>query len=159
MTNSLQITTPSDLEIRMTRVFNAPRRLVFDCWTKPELLRRWLTGPDGWSFKVCEVDLRVGGAYRFVWGGPDGAVMGMGGVFLEIVSGERLVSKEKYDDDWTGGETQVTGLFTEHSGQTTVATTIRYSSKSARDGALSSGMAHGVAAGYDRLEDYLLSLG
>src|SRR6266700_131199 len=74
---TLKLTTPSDREIAMTRVFNAPRKLVFDAWTKPELLKRWMIGPPGWSFVVCEIDLRVGGAYRYVWRGPDGMEQGM----------------------------------------------------------------------------------
>ena len=81
---ALQVTTPSDREIAMTRVFNAPRRLVFDAWTKPELVKQWLLGPPGWTMPVCEIDLRVGGRYRFVWRGTDGAEMGMGGVHKEI---------------------------------------------------------------------------
>ncbi len=88
MTNAtaLEITTPSDREIVMTRVFDAPRDLVFDAYTKPELLKRWLLGPRGWSMPVCEIDLRVGGAYRYVWRrDPDGNEMGMGGVYREIV--------------------------------------------------------------------------
>lgn len=152
---ALEVTTPSDREIRMTRVFAAPRHLVFDCWTKPELLKRWLTGPDGWSFVVCEVDLRVGGAYRFVWRGPDGTDMGMGGVYREVVPPERIAQTEKFDMDWTGGEAVSTLVLTEHDGRTTATTTVLYASKEGRDGALASGMEHGVAASYDRLETML----
>ena len=97
-TRTLQVTTPSEREIAMTRVFDAPRRLVFDAWTRPELLKRWLGVRGGWSFAVCEVDLRVGGAYRFVWRGPNGKEMGMGGVYREIVPPERLVATELFDD-------------------------------------------------------------
>jgi uncharacterized protein YndB with AHSA1/START domain len=91
---ALKVTTPSDREIAMTRAFDAPRRLVFDAWTKPELLKRWLGVFGGWSMDVCEVNLKVGGSYRFVWRGPDGAKMGMGGVYREVVPGERLVATE-----------------------------------------------------------------
>jgi len=101
----LIVTTPSDREIVMTRVFKAPRKLVFDAWTKPELVRRWLLGPPGWTMPVCEIDLRVGGAYRFVWLGQDGTTMGMGGVYREIVIPERIVNTQLFDQDWTGGET------------------------------------------------------
>ena len=80
----LQVSTPSDRELAMTRVFDAPRSMVFDAWTKPELLKRWLGVFGGWTFAVCEVDLRVGGKYRFVWRGKDGNEMGMGGVYREI---------------------------------------------------------------------------
>src|SRR3989442_94476 len=90
-TGTLKVTTPTDREIAMTRVFDAPRRLVFDALTKPELLNRWFFGPPGWSLVVCEIDLKVGGAYRFVWRGPDGTEMGMRGVYR---SEERRVGEE-----------------------------------------------------------------
>ena len=89
----LKIAAAADREIVMTRIFDAPRRLVFECMTKPELLRRWLLGPPGWSMVVCDVDLRVGGAYRYVWRNQKGTEMGMGGVFREIVRPERLVQR------------------------------------------------------------------
>ena len=98
------MTTPTEREIVMSRVFDAPRELVFEAWTKPELLKRWLGVRNGWELAECEVDLKVGGAYRFVWRGPDGAEMGMGGVYREIVAPERLVSTEKFDDPWYEGE-------------------------------------------------------
>ncbi len=103
-TETLQITTPSDTEIAMRRVFDAPRRLVFDAHTRPELVKRWLGVRGGWSLAVCEIDLKVGGAYRYVWRGPDGKEMGMGGVFREIVRPERVVATEKFDDAWYPGE-------------------------------------------------------
>jgi uncharacterized protein YndB with AHSA1/START domain len=90
MKKTLTVTTPSEREIMMTRVFDAPRSLVFDALTKPELLKRWLYGPPGWSLEVCEIDLSVGGAFRYVWRGPDSSEMGMGGVYREIVKPERL---------------------------------------------------------------------
>jgi len=155
MPERLKVDTPSDREIRITRVFDAPRPLVFDCWTKPELLRRWLTGPPGWSFVVCEVDLRVGGAYRFVWRGPDGTEMGMGGVHREVVPPERIVNTQLFDQDWTGGEAVGTLVLTEEGGRTTTTNTIRYASKGARDGALKSGMEQGMEAGYVRLDELL----
>lgn len=123
--------------------------------TKPELLRRWFDGPSGWSLVVCEVDLRVGGAFRYEWRGPDGSEMGMGGVHHEIVSPERIVRTEVFDDDWTGGETRGTAVLTEQGGKTTLTITVLYSSGEARDGALGTGMAQGVAAGYDRLAELL----
>ncbi len=155
MPEKLKVDTPSDREIRITRVFDAPRPLVFDCWTKPELLRRWLTGPPGWTFVVCEVDLRVGGAYRFVWRGPDGTEMGMGGVHREVVPPERIVTTQLFDQDWTGGEAVGTLVLTEKDGLTTATDTILYSSRAARDGALKSGMEQGMEAGYARLDELL----
>jgi len=96
-TGTLQVTTPTEREIVMTRVFDAPRSLVFDALTKPELLKRWF-GPRGWSLGVCEVDLKVGGTWRFVWRGPDGTEWGMHGAYREIVPPERLVHTETFDD-------------------------------------------------------------
>src|SRR3989454_4488921 len=100
----LQITTPSDREIAMTRVFDAPRSLVFDAFTKPELVKQWLLGPPGWSMPVCEIDLRVGGTYRYVWRHANGNEMGMGGVYREIVAPERIVATQKFDEPWYPGE-------------------------------------------------------
>ena len=139
----------------LTRVFAAPRRLVFDAWTKPELVRRWLLGPPGWTMPVCEIDLRVGGAYRFVWRGPDGTEMGMGGVHREITVPERIVTTQLFDQDWTGGETVGTLVLVERDGMTTVTNTVLYASREARDAALKTGMADGVAAGYARLDELL----
>jgi uncharacterized protein YndB with AHSA1/START domain len=155
----LQVTTPSDREIAMTRVFDAPRSLVFDAWTKPELLKRWLGVRGGWSFAVCEVDLKVGGAYRFVWRGPDGAEMGMGGVYREVVRPERLVATEKFDDPWYEGEALDTTVFVGQGGKTTVTTTVRYASREVRDAVLKSPMERGIAESYDKLAEYLASIG
>jgi uncharacterized protein YndB with AHSA1/START domain len=154
-TGELRITTPSDVEIAMTRVFDAPRSMVFDAWTKPELIRRWLGVFGGWSFKVCEVDLRVGGAYRYVWRGSDGKEMGMGGVYREIVKPERLVCTEKFDESWYPGDATDTTIFEERAGKTTVTTTVRYQSKEVRDGVLKSPMEGGVSRSYDKLAEIL----
>jgi uncharacterized protein YndB with AHSA1/START domain len=153
----LEITTPSDREIAMTRVFNAPARLVFDAWTKPELIKRWLGVRAGWTMAVCEVDLRVGGAYRFVWRGPD-MTMGMGGLYREVVPPVRLVSTEKFDEAWYEGEAVDTMVLVEREGKTTVTTTVRYVSREVRDAVIKSGMATGVAEGYDKLAELLPSL-
>ncbi|MBI3408658.1 MAG: SRPBCC family protein [Planctomycetes bacterium] len=155
---SLKVTTPTDREIVMTRVLNAPRKLVFEAFTKPELLKRWLSGPPGWSMVVCEMDLKVGGAFRWVWRGPDGVDMGMGGVYKEIVPPERIVSTEKFDQSWYPGEAVGTIVFVEQAGKTTLTQTILYESKEARDTVLKSPMEEGVAAGYDRLEELLATL-
>ena len=154
----LEITTPSDREIAMTRTFDAPRRLVFDAFTKPELIRRWLGVRAGWTMPVCEVDLRVGGKYRYVWRGPKGNDMGMGGVFREIVAPERIVATEKFDDSWYAGEAVDTTVFVEKGGRTTVTMTVLYESKEARDGVLAGPMATGVGESYDKLAEYLASV-
>jgi len=156
-TGTLAVTTPTDRGIVMTRVFDAPRRLVFDAWTKPELLKRWLGVFGGWSLAVCEIDLRVGGGYRYVWRGPDGAEMGMRGVYREIVPPERLVATESFDEPWYPGEAVDTIVLREHGGRTTATTTVLYQSREARDIALKSGMEQGVAAGYDKLAELLAS--
>jgi uncharacterized protein YndB with AHSA1/START domain len=157
--DKLQITTPSDREIAMTRVFNAPRRMVFEALTKPELVKRWLLGPPGWSMPVCEIDLRVGGKYRYVWRrDSDGTDMGMGGVYREIVAPERIVATEKFDQSWYSGEAVGTARLVEQGGRTTLTQTMLYESKETRDGVLKSPMESGVSASYDRLADVLASM-
>ncbi len=158
-TGTLKVTTPTDREIVMTRVFDAPRRLVFDAMTKPELLKRWFFGPPGWSLAVCEIDLKVGGTYRYVWRGPDGTDMGMGGVYREVVPPERIVCTEKFDVAWYPGEAVGTLVLVEEGGKTTLTNTILYESKEARDAVLKTPMEQGVAAGYDRLAELLATLG
>src|SRR5215203_6188793 len=117
---TLEVTTPTEREIVMTRSFDAPRRLVFDAWTKPELVRQWLLGPPGWTMPVCEIDLRVGGKYRYVWRGPDGTEMGMGGVHREVLPPEKIVCTQLFDQDWSGGEAIGTLVLTEQDGVTTL---------------------------------------
>ncbi len=158
-TGTLQITTPTDREIAMTRDFDAPRRLVFDALTKPELVKQWLLGPPGWTMPVCEIDLRVGGAYRYVWRHTNGKEMGMGGVFREIVVPERLVNTEKFDEAWYPGEALLTTVLVEQGSKTALTVTMRYESREARDAVLKSGIERGVAASYDRLAELLASLG
>jgi uncharacterized protein YndB with AHSA1/START domain len=157
-TGNLKVTTPTEREIVLTRVFEAPRELVFEALTKPELLKRWFLGPPGWSLEICEVDLRVGGAYRYVWRGPDGTLMGMGGVHREIVRPERIVATQLFDEDWTGGEAVGTLVLVEQNGKTTLTNTILYSSREARDAVLKTPMEHGVAASYDSLAAMLANL-
>jgi uncharacterized protein YndB with AHSA1/START domain len=157
-TGNLKVTTSSDREIIMTRVFDAPRQLVFEAHTKPELLKRWLHGPDGWLLTVCEIDLKVGGKYRYVWRHTDGREMGMGGVYREIVPPERVVTTELFDEDWTGGEVLGTLILTEQNGKTTLTNTLLYPTKDSRDAVLKSGMERGVEASYDRLEGMLASI-
>jgi len=153
-TGTLKVTTPSDREIVLTRVFDAPRSMVFDAFTKPELLKRWF-GPRGWSLVVCEVDLRVGGGFRFVLRGPDGKDMGMRGVYREIVAPERSVHMESFDD--YPGESQVTAIFVEKDRKTTLTATILYPSQQIRDIVIQTGMEHGAAESYDKLNELLVS--
>lgn len=158
MRHTMTITTPSDREVAMTRVFDAPRHLVFDAWTRPDLLKRWLGVHNGWVLAVCDIDLKVGGAYRYLWRGPEGAEMGMGGVYQEIAAPERLVCTERFDQSWYPGGAVVTLLLVERDGKTTLTTTVRYESKEARDAVLKSPMEQGVAAGYDALDRVLAAL-
>ena len=150
-----EITVPTDCDLLVTRAFNASREMVFDCMTKPDLVRKWLLGPPGWTMPVCEIDLTVGGRFRYVWKKDDGAEMGMGGVYREIERPARIVHNEVFDDDWTGGQTLVTTRLNEHNGKTTMAMTVQYASKEARDGALGSGMADGMEHGYTLLDTLL----
>jgi len=151
---SLTVTTPSDTDIVLTRHFNAGCRLVFDAWTKPELLMRWY-GARGWNLVVCEVDLRVGGTWRFVSRGPGGEEMGQSGVYREITASARLVYTEIFDEQSYPGETLVSHSFMESAGGTTVTSMLRYASRQARDTVLSYPMERGVAEGYDRLATLL----
>ena len=154
--DALQLTAPGEREIVMTRVFDAPCDLVFEAWTTPKLVQRWLLGPPGWSMPVCEIDLKVGGKYRYVWRrDKDGTEMGMGGVYREIVAPERIVATEKFDQSWYPGEAVGTFVLIEQAGKTTLTETILYESREARDGVLKSGMEKGVVASYDRLEKLL----
>ena len=155
-TATLTITTPTDHDIVMTRAFQAPRALVFEALTTPALLKQWLLGPPGWEMVVCDVDLRVGGAYRYVWRREaTGKMMAMGGVFQEVVAPERLVATERFDDPWYPGLGLSTTVLEERDGTTTLINTVRYESRATRDTVLQSGMESGVAASYDRLERLL----
>jgi uncharacterized protein YndB with AHSA1/START domain len=156
MTQSkLTVATQGDREVVFTRAFAAPRDLVFDCLTKPDLVKRWLLGPPGWTMPVCEIDLRVGGKFRYVWRNQDGRDMGMAGVYREIAAPERIVHNEVFDDNWTGGETTVTSTLTETGGRTTLTTSVIYADDKARQGALVSGMTDGMEMGYARLDALL----
>jgi uncharacterized protein YndB with AHSA1/START domain len=157
-TDNLKLATRGDREILMTRVFDAPRRMVFDAFTKPELVKQWLLGPPGWTMPVCDIDLRVGGSYRYVWRNTtDGNEMGMGGVYREIAAPERIVATEKFDEAWYPGEAVGTLVLSERGGKTTVTQTVLYQSPEARDAVLKSGMEKGVSASYDRLAELLTS--
>jgi uncharacterized protein YndB with AHSA1/START domain len=152
MPNRLEIAASGERDAVVTRTFDAPRQLLWDCHTKPDLMKRWLYGPDGWSLPECDIDLRVGGRYRYLWRHRDGREMAMGGVFRELVAPARIVHTELFDEDWTGGETTVTTTFTERAGKTTLHMIIHYASAAARDAALATPMADGMEAGYQRLD-------
>jgi uncharacterized protein YndB with AHSA1/START domain len=151
-TGTLQVTMPTDTEIVLTRVFEAPRQMVYDAFSKPELLKRWF-GPHGWSLATCEVDHRVGGGFRFVLQGPNGQRMGMRGVYRELEPPNRSVHVESYDE--YPGESIVTSVLTEEMERTTLTVTITYPSREVRDMVAMSGMEHGAAESYDRLAELL----
>ena len=154
----LTITTPTDNEVVITRQFDAPRHLVFACYTQPALIKRWLEGAEGWIMTLCEFEARVGGKYRYEWKAPSGYVMGMSGVIREIEPVERVVSAEIFDEDWTGGETVSTLQFDEAEQQTTLTNTINYASREARDGALRTPMADGMEFGFKNLDVLLVEI-
>lgn len=160
---NLTLVPHGDCSIVLTRRFAAPRRLVFDALTVPAMVKEWM-GPPGWRLTTCEIDLRVGGRYRFVMHGTPGPgidcppEMGWGGSYLEIGSPERLVHTELFDTDWTGGESVITTVLTEQDGHTDFHATIRYASESARDSVLASNMEQGVALSYARLDALLESM-
>jgi uncharacterized protein YndB with AHSA1/START domain len=153
--SGVTVDAPGDREIVLSRAFDAPAHLVFAALTRPELVKRWL-GARGWQVVDATVDLRVGGAWRFVSRGPGGARMGHGGIYREVVPGERLVYTEEYDDRWHDGEALVRVELAEApAGRTTMTTTLTYGSRAIRDLVLSSPMARGVGEGYDRLDELL----
>lgn len=171
MKNTLRVTTPSDREIVITRVFDAPRLLVWDAMSKPELLKRWMFAPPGWVMTACEEDPRPGGSFRWAWNGSDGKpVMTMRGVYREVVppkpdgTGGRAVRTESFEMGCASqmGEQVCTLTLSEQRGpggaggaRTTLTLTIVYPSKEARDATIASGMDQGMAAGYDQLDAML----
>jgi uncharacterized protein YndB with AHSA1/START domain len=148
--------TPSDREIAATRVFDAPRRLVFEAHTNPEHIPNWMLGPESWTMPTCEVDLRPGGTWHFVWRKSDGSEMEMRGTYKEVVTPEKVVSTESWGPEWP--ETINTLTLTEENGRTTLRSTVLYPSKEARDAALKTGMKEGMTQSFSRLAEYLQSM-
>ena len=148
--------TPTDTQVVITRVVDAPRRIVFDAWTNPKYVPRWLLGPPGWTMPVCEIDLRPGGTWHYVWRRSDGSEMAMHGSYKEVVPPERLVSTESWGPQWP--ETVNTLVLAESGGRTTITLTIVYPSREARDAALKTGMKDGMEQGYARLDALLKTL-
>lgn len=157
-----EVTFPSDTEVRVTRRFFAPRKLVFRAYTEPALMQRWLLGPPGWSMPVCEMDLRVGGSYRWRWkNDEDGKQFGFHGEFLDIVPPARIVSSEFYDPMDVGGDmgegTTVSVTFDETDGVTTMTTNMEFKSQADRDAAVSTGMTDGMEMSYRLLDEVLVN--
>lgn len=156
-----QVTLPSDREVKVTRSFRAPRALVYRAFTEPALVQRWLLGPPGWSMPVCEMDVRVGGRYRWRWrSDKDVREFGFAGTFREVQARSKLVHTEAFDPGTVGGgypgsEALVTVTFDEESGVTTVTSLIDFGSKEARDGAVKTGMTDGMEQSYQLLDRLL----
>ncbi|MBM3812890.1 MAG: hypothetical protein FJW20_14800 [Acidimicrobiia bacterium] len=158
-THALHIASNGDLELIIRRAFDAPRQLVFDAWTRPDLLPQWLGVHNGWTMPVCQVDLRPGGAYRYEWRkAPANKPMGLGGVFQEIAAPDRIVATEQFDDPWYPGEAVNTWVLTEQDGRTLCTLTTRYQSKEARDTVLGSGMEGGLMVGFQKLDQLLAEM-
>jgi len=150
--DTFKVTTPSDREITLTRLFDAPRRLVFEAMTKPEHVRRWWgILDDRYSLVRCDIDLRPGGAWHWIGRSPQGE-FGFHGVYREIAPPDRLVFTEIYDP-FPDGESVVTTIFTEENGKTRLTVTSKYESLEVRDMVLKTGMERGAAISYDRLEE------
>lgn len=154
-----QVSLPSDTEVRVARDFKAPRRLVWQAHTDPQLFQRWIGGYPGWSMPVCEMDVRVGGKYRWSWrSDEDGKEFGFYGDYREVDAPEKIVQAEYYDPGTLGGPMPTSPAitrttFTENNGITTLVTLIRYDSKESRDGAISTGMTDGMETSYQRLDE------
>ena len=153
------VTLPNDCDVVVVRAFNAPRELVFDAWTIPALVQRWLLGPPGWTMPVCEMDVRPGGTFKWRWRSEEsGAEFGFTGEFREVVRPSRIVHLERYEPGDVGGEmgeALVTSELTEKSGVTTQTMTIHYESKAVRDAALKTGMTDGMEMSFQKLDEVL----
>ncbi len=157
-----QVTLPSDREVQVTRTFKAPRALVFRAYTEPALVRRWMLGPPGWSMPVCDMDVRVGGSYRWRWkNDADSAEFGFFGTFREVQPPSKIVHSERYDPGTlpeaypTEGEAIITTTFTEEDGITTMTSLMDFGSKEIRDAAMKTGMTEGMEQSYQLLDRLL----
>lgn len=151
--DSFTVTTPSDCEIRMTRLFDAPRALVFEAMTKPEHIKHWWGNlGEGYSVPVCEVDLRVGGKWRFVNRTPSGESAVFYGEYREVAPPDRVVFTEFFEP-FPDTESVVTATLTEENGKTRMTATVAYPSREVRDMVKATGMERGAALSYDRLEE------
>lgn len=153
------LTTPSDRELVLTREFDAPARLVFEAWTTPAHVLRWWACPT-LEMPVCEIDLRVGGTYRFVTRSSDGQEYPICGEYREIVAPERLVYTQFFDrEPYASHKTIITVTFVEQHGKTLLTSASLYPSAAARDGHLATGMASGLSEAMDRIASIVRTLG
>ena len=153
------VTLPNDRDVVVVRAFNAPRTLVFDAWTKPALIQRWMLGPPGWTMPVCEMDVRPGGKFTWRWRSEEnGAEFGFTGVFREVVRPSRIVHLERYEPGDVGGEmgeALITTELVEKNGVTTHTMTMHYESKAVRDATLKTGMTDGMEMSFQKLDELL----
>ena len=160
---SAKVTLPSDNEIKITREFDAPRHLVYKAWTTPELVKRWWNAKRG-DVTVAEIDLRVGGKWRYAMVTPDGTEVAFHGEYREVVPNERLVTTEVYEGLPEGvseedAATLNTATFEEENGQTTLTLLVQAKSKASRDAIVESGMEDGLQDALDLAEEVVRSLG
>lgn len=155
--NSLSLSFPSDKELLIVRAFDAPRKLLFEAITKPEHVRNWY-GPSSLTIKICEIDLKVGGKWRYVLQAPDGSEYAFSGEYLEIVPPERLVSTEWYEAI-PGADYVATITLEEKNGKTIFRNLLRYKSQEHRDGHVASGMESGMRESYGRMDELLAKMG
>ncbi len=158
LATTLSVSTPSDLEVVVERMFDAPADLVFDCYTQPDLVRRGMTGTEGWWVSTCDIDPRPGGTYRYVWSGPDGQSMGLKGIFHEVERPVRLLTTETFDDDFGMGKMLIDTGFHGEGTRTRLKQTITYESKGHRDASLATGMTDGMGESFDALATLLAEL-
>lgn len=154
MSKKLSLTTVSPTEIEMTRRFSAPAERVFDAFHDGEIAKKWMSAKIA-PISECKIDARPGGTGRYVWDLPEGQKMGMTSTFLEVERPVRTVHREVFDQDWTGGPTEVTTTFEETDGSTLVRTRVVYSSQAARDTVISAGMTDGMEETYEKLDALL----
>lgn len=156
----IEVTQPSDRQVQVVRTFKAPRQLVWDAHTKPELMQKWCYGYDGWTLPVCEMDVREGGKYRWRWrSDKDGSEFGFFGTFSEVMAPSKLAHDQYFDPgdvDYTipvGDPCFITLELNEVGGVTALTNTMAFVSKEARDQALATGMTDGMEVGYIRIDD------
>jgi uncharacterized protein YndB with AHSA1/START domain len=152
----LRIEADGERRIVVTRIVDAPREEVFDAYTTPERVQHWLGVFGGWWMETCEIDRRIGGAWRFAWRGPDGGRMGYRALCTEFSPPERVATSASFDPPWFEGEERGTVVFEERAGgRTRLTMWLRYESEKVRDEVLASPMAQGMALSFDNLEEYL----
>ena len=154
---TLTCTREGDRTIVVTRTFASPRERIFAAYTQPSYLMHWFYGPEEYPILSCDIDLREGGALRYVWRMPGGKSMGLSGSFKRVVPNEHLTHTELFDDDWTDGEALVQTDFIQTDGRTIVATRVHYTSAATVEQALTTGMLHGWDMMLNRLDAYLAS--